>query len=197
MSYTKMLKNLFVSEVRVKILGLLLLNHEKSLHVRGVVRAVGAEINAVRRELDNLASIELLRRRQSSNRIYYTANVLHPFYNELVSMLAKETGIAKEIITKQKDLGTIVYAVLCPALYKGRASTALDVDLFMVGDIKIELLEKIVRNEESITSRELNYSVMTEEEFKSRKRTGDQFVLRVLSQSRMMLVGDEEKFYFL
>jgi hypothetical protein len=190
-----MLKNLFVSEVRVRILELFLLNHEKSLHVRGVVRSVGAEINAIRRELDNLAAIELLTRRQSSNRIYYKVNVLHPFFNELTNMAAKETGIARQIISRQQDLGKIRFAVLCPAIYKGRASTALDVDLFVVGDIKMDVLEKLVRSEEEKSARELNYSVMTEEEFKSRKRTGDQFISRVLSQSRMMLVGDEEKFY--
>jgi hypothetical protein len=190
-----MLKNLFVSEVRVKILELFLLNYEKSLHVRGVVRSVGAEINAVRRELDNLAEIGLLTHRQSSNRIYYKVDCLHPFYNELTNMVAKESGVAKQIIAHQNELGKIKFAVLCPAVYKGRSSTALDVDLFVVGTVKMDLLEKIVRGEEEKSGRELNYSVMEEFEFKQRKRTGDQFITRVLSQSRMMLVGDEEKFY--
>ena len=65
-----MLKNIFVSEVRVKILKLLLLNPTKQFHVRAIVRAVNAEINAVRRELDNLISVGLLKRRQSSNKIF-------------------------------------------------------------------------------------------------------------------------------
>ena len=64
-----MLKNLFVSEVRLKILELLLLNpSEENLHVRAIVRKVDAEINAVRRELNNLTKIGLLDKRQSSNK---------------------------------------------------------------------------------------------------------------------------------
>ena len=92
-------------------------------------------------------------------------------------------------------MGDIEFAVFCPAYFKGRESTALDVDLFIVGDIEVEALKKLVKEQESKSGRELNFSVMTSTEFKSRKRTGDQFINRVLSQSRMMLVGDEEKFY--
>ena len=54
-----MLKDLFISEVRINILKLLLLNPEESLHVRAIVRAVKAEINAVRRELENLHNMNL------------------------------------------------------------------------------------------------------------------------------------------
>ncbi|OGC70574.1 hypothetical protein A2602_02770 [candidate division WWE3 bacterium RIFOXYD1_FULL_40_11] len=173
----------------------MLLSNKKEVHVRGIVRAVNTEINAVRRELDNLVKTGIFKRRQSMNRIYYSVDRLNPFYNELLNLLAKETGLAKKILQKKSDLGDIEFAVFCPAYFKGRESTALDVDLFIVGDIEVEALKKLVKEQESKSGRELNFSVMTSTEFKSRKRTGDQFINRVLSQSRMMLVGDEEKFY--
>ncbi len=189
-----MLNKLFVSEVRVKILKTLLLNPDKSLHVRAIVRSVGAEINAIRRELDNLIGIGLLTKRQSSNRIYYTVNTSHPFYPELLALMAKEQGIAESIFKNLKTLGKIEYVVLSKAFIRGRKSTALDVDLFVVGEINEEYLEKIVKEEEEKTEHEINYSAMSSDEFMSRKRTGDLFVARFLSQSRTMLVGDEEKF---
>lgn len=189
-----MLKNIFVSDVRVRILKLLLLNPTKSFHVRAIVRAVKAEINAVRRELDNLVSINLLSRRQSSNKIFYTVNVLHPYFPDLVSLFAKDEGVGAEIIKRQKKLGNIVYAVLSRAYLRGRQSTALDVDLFIVGTVDQPELDKLVKETEAVTGREINYTVMDEEEFNYRKRTYDQFVMKVLSQSRAMLIGDEEEF---
>jgi hypothetical protein len=189
-----MLKNLFVSEVRIKILRLLLLSPEKSLHVRAIVRFVGAEINAVRRELDNLVSINLLQRRQSSNRIYYTVNTLHPYYSDLIGLLAKEDGLSYAIINKAKELGNVDFAILSKAFLRGRASSALDIDLFLVGDVHADVLEKIVKTEEDRLGREINYAVMTSDEFKARKRTNDPFIYRVLTQSRLLLIGDEEKF---
>jgi hypothetical protein len=190
-----MLNKLFVSEVRVKILKLMLLNPEKSLHVRAIVRGVGAEINAVRRELDNLISIDLFRKRQSSNRIYYTVNTDHPFFGDLLSLVAKENGIAAKLYKGLKNLGEVEYIVISKSFLRGRKSTALDVDLFIVGEkIDSVFLEKLIKEEEVRISREINYSVMNLEEFRARKRTMDQFIERFMSQGRSMVVGDEEKF---
>lgn len=189
-----MLNKLFVSEVRVKILKLMLLNPEKSLHVRAIVRAVGAEINAVRRELDNLIAIDLFSKRQSSNKIFYTVNTEHPFFGDLISLVAKEGGIAAKLYKSLKNLGDVEYILLSKSFLRGRKSSALDVDLFMVGDIDVVFLEKIIKEEEGKIGREINYSIMKSEEFKIRKRTMDQFIVRVMSQGRAMIYGDEEKF---
>jgi hypothetical protein len=189
-----MLNKIFVSEVRVKILKLMLLEPEKSLHVRAIVRAVGAEINAVRRELDNLVTIDLFSKRQSSNRIYYTVNTKHPFFGDLISLVAKENGIASKLYKGLKSLGDVEYIFLSKSFLRGRKSTALDVDLFVVGEVITPVLEKIVKEEEDRIGREINYAVMSSEEFMSRKRTMDQFIVRLMSQGRAMLVGDEEKF---
>lgn len=189
-----MLNKILVSEVRVNILKLLLLNPKRSYHIRAIVRAVGAEINAVRRELDNLFEINLVTRRQSSNKIFYQVDTTHPYYSDLLSLVSKEEGIGAAIVKKQKQLGDIEYAVLALAFLRGRKSTALDVDLFLVGNLNLELLSQTVREEEEKMGREVNYSVMTQEEFSNRKRTNDQFISRLLVQSRTMLIGDDEKF---
>ena len=189
-----MLNKLFVSEVRVNILKLLLLNPKRGFHIRAVVRQVNAEINAVRRELDNLFEIGLVTRRQSSNKVFYQVNTQHPFYQDLLSLVAKEEGIGAAIIKNEKKLGDVEYAVLSLSFLRGRKSTALDVDLFIVGDINIDFLKNIVKEEESKINREINYSVMSSEEFFNRKRTNDPFIYKILTQSRTMLIGDEEKF---
>ena len=189
-----MLNKLLVSEVRVNILKLLLLNPNRAFHIRAIVRQVGAEINAVRRELDNLLEINLVSRRQSSNKIFYQIETSHPFFSDLLSLVAKEDGIGAAIIKNEKRIGMIDYAVLSLAFLRGRKSTALDVDLFIVGNVDLEVVKNIVKEEESKMNREINYSVMNMEEFMSRKRTNDPFIYRVMTQSRTMLIGDDEKF---
>lgn len=189
-----MLQQLFVSEVRLKILKLLLLNPDQSYHVRAIVRAVGAEINAVRRELDNLISINLLRKRQSSNKLFYTVDPTHIFYSDLLSLLAKEEGLGGKLVKRLKELGEIKFMMMAKAFLRGRTSSALDVDLFVVGDVRIDTLEKIIKEYQHDANVEINYSVMTDEEFRHRKRANDHFVAKILTQSRTMLVGDEEKF---
>ncbi len=189
-----MLKELFVSEVRIKILKLLILNPDKNYHVRAIVREVGAEINAVRRELENLTKINLLRRRQSSNRIYYVADMAHLYYSDLLSLLGKEEGLGGVVLKHARELGDIQFAVLSKSFLHGRPSSQLEVDLFLVGMLKMDKLEKVINEYQTKFGREVNYSTMTSEEFRHRKRSNDQFVVTFLTKGRSMLIGDEEKF---
>ncbi len=189
-----MLKDLFVSEVRVNVLKVMLGNPSKPFHVRALVRAVKTEINAVRRELARLTDLGLLRNRQSGNRIYYSVNTSSPYFPELLSLISKEEGLGAEIIKQTKQLGDVRFAVLSRDFSRGRQSSVLDVDLFLVGTVKLDVLQKIVKTEESRIGREINYTVMSEQDFLFRKRKNDSFIAKVLSQGRTMLIGDEELF---
>jgi DNA-binding transcriptional ArsR family regulator len=188
------LKDLFVSEVRLKILKMMLTRPEEQYHVRAIVRRVDAEINAVRRELAKLEDMGLLKKRQSGNRIYYKADTSHIYFSELLSLVSKEDGVGSLVVRNAKDLGSIKFAVLSTAFLRGRKSTVLDVDLFVVGDLDLEILKRVVSMGEREMNREINYSVMSEEDFMFRKRKNDHFVSKILSQSRTMLIGDEEEF---
>lgn len=186
-----MLNEILISKVRVDILRLFILNPAKSFHVRAVVREVGAEINAVRRELLRLENINLLRKRQSSNRLYYIVNTGHPFFPELLSMFGKEEGLGAILIKNLKHLGDIQFALLAKDFLAGRTSTPLDVDLFIVGKVNMELLKKLISDFEESFTKEVNYSVMSNDEFLLRKRKMDTFVTKLLIQGRVMLVGNE------
>lgn len=167
---------------------------EKSYHVRALVREVDTEINAVRRELARLTKIGLLRKRPSGNRIYYSVDTSSPLYPELLSLVAKEYGLGSEIIKNTKKLGDVRFAVLARGFSRGRAASVFDVDLFVVGNVNLEELGLIVKKHESKLGKEINYSVMSSDDFDFRKRKNDSFVLKILSQSRTMLIGDEEEF---
>ena len=49
----------------------------------------------------------------------------------------------------------------------------------------------LVKQLEKMLATELNYSCMTEEEFSYRKTHKDPFIVKVLLQSRLTLIGDE------
>lgn len=189
-----MLKKLFISEVRINILKLMLPQPDEQFHIRAIVRAIDTEINAVRRELRRLEKVGLVTKRRSSNRLYYRVNTSNVYYPELLSMVAKSMGLGKDIIEHAKKLGDVHFAMLSTGFLRGRESTVLDVDLFIVGKPDLSLLKSMVEKAQEERGGEINYSVMTFEEFNHRKRSNDQFINRVLSQGRTMLIGDEQKF---
>lgn len=189
-----MLKELLISEVRVNILKTMLPDPEKSYHVRALVRAVDTEINAVRRELKRLHRVGLLRKRPSGNRIYYSVDTTSPLYPELLSLIAKEDGLGADIIKNTKKLGDVKFAIISRAFSRGVKTSVLDVDLFLVGEVNLSVLQEIVARYQSRLQQEINYSVMSVEDFEFRKRKNDQFIMKILARSRTMLIGDEEEF---
>ena len=67
------------------------------------------------------------------------------------------------------------------------------VDLLLVGQVSLNDLNTYIRSEEQKRGREINYTVMTEEEFEFRKRRHDPFIVGILASGRLMLIGDEEE----
>jgi hypothetical protein len=66
------------------------------------------------------------------------------------------------------------------------------VDLLIVGTVVLPELALVIKQEEAKRGKEINYTVMTEEEFVFRKKRLDPFIVSVISGSRIMLIGDEE-----
>jgi DNA-binding transcriptional ArsR family regulator len=189
-----MLTELFVSQVRVEIIKLFLRDPSLGIHIRAICRAVGAEINAVRRELDNLTKIGLLRKEKSGNKIYYQVRPDFVLLDELLGMVVKTTGLGKGIVENAKEFGAIEFAFVAKEFAKGRRSGSSEVDLFMVGKVNVGKLERLIRDEQERLGREINYTLLTPEEFDFRRRRKDPFLVNVLKQPKIVLLGDEEKF---
>jgi hypothetical protein len=188
----KVVEYLFISKVRIKILKLFFLHPDVPYHIRGVVREISEEINAVRRELLRLEYIKLLKSERKGNRLYFTLQDNFPFYNELLSIVYKTFGLGGEIIRCQKELGDIKFGLLTKAYTKGIKMTSSDVDLILVGQVNIPALTAAVQRAERQTGREINYTVLKDSEFILRKKRRDTFVLGMLQGSKVMLIGDED-----
>lgn len=184
---------LFISKVRIKILRLFFLHPDVPYHIRGVVREISEEINAVRRELLRLEHIKLLKSERKGNRLYFTLLEDFPFYNELLNMIYKTYGLGGEIIRCQKELGAVKYALLTKAYTKGIKGGMQDIDLFLVGKVNVPALTAAVQRAERQTGREINYTVLKESEFVLRKKRRDAFVISILQGSKVMLIGDEDE----
>lgn len=188
-----MLIDLLISKVRVKVLELFLGNPNQIYHVRDIVRRVGEEINAVRRELARLEKTGLLASEWRANRRFYSIRRDYIFYSELLSVINKSVGLGGAIIANRAKLGKIRYAMLSSSYVRGKPYAPNEVDLFVVGLIVLPELGSIIREEEARRDREINFTPMTEEEFNFRKNRRDPFIMSILAKPRVMLVGDEEE----
>lgn len=156
------------------------------------MRRTGDEINAVRRELAFLEKKGILVREPRANRVYYSLDKNYPYYYDLLKIGAKTVGLGADVIKNRVKLGKIKFAMLSGGFVRRLKDNPERVDFLMVGTVVLPEVALLVRNEEARLGLEINYTVMTEEEFDFRKKRSDPFVKSILQGSRVMLIGDEE-----
>jgi hypothetical protein len=135
----------------------------------------------------------MLKKEKRGNRLYYGFRKDYLYYFELLQMVHKSTGLGHIIVRNKNRIGKIKYAILSGKFARHMRHEENDVDLLIVGEIVMENLSQIIKEYESKTDRELNYSVMTKEEFDFRKKRRDPFISQILMGSRIMLLGDEQE----
>ncbi len=187
------MEELFVSKVRVKMLQLFLASEETLFHVREIVRRVDEEINAVRRELARMEKFGMVTSEWRANRRLYRFRKDYPLYAELLGMVTKSSGLGGAIVRSRARLGKVKFAMMATRFAKNGLSSSDDVDLLLVGQIIQPELQSLIADEQAKREREINYTFMDEPEFAFRVKRRDPFILRVLVQSKIMLIGDEQE----
>lgn len=187
------MEELFVSRVRVKLLELFLTTQEDLLHVREIVRRVKEEINAVRRELQRMEKYGMVSSEWRANRRLYSFRKDYIFFRELLGLVTKDSGLGGAIVKNKSKIGRIKYAMMAMRFVNNKPSSAEDVDLLVVGQIVLPELQAIVADEQAKREAEINYSFMDEAEFNFRVKRRDPFILKVITQPKIMVLGDEEE----
>ena len=183
-----MLEQLFGSRTRVKILALLLNNSTRSYYVREITRKIDEQINSVRRELANLKAVGLVTSTAKNGKIFYQANPKSDIFPELKKIfgkVSKETVFENQIGEKIKALGPVQYAALHGYFVQDASSP---IDLFIVGGIDKAKMRPLIRDLSSEVGHEVNYTIMTPEEFEERSVLFDRFITEVLSSPKIVVV---------
>lgn len=187
------LKDFMMSRVRVSLVELFYSHPLDMFYVRQITREVGEEINAVRRELDRMIQNGIIKKEQRGNRLYYTLNTQYYYYNELLCMVAKSTGLGKAFFKKKAKLGKLQFVVFSGKFAKHLVRSHEDIDVLIVGDAVQAEITQLIQQEEKVRGKEINYTIFSPEEFEFRKQRRDPFLLEQLSGSRIMVIGDEEE----
>lgn len=170
------LKRLFTSQTRVKLLTLFMGNPEEEFFIRELTRRLDEQINSIRRELDNLKRAGLLKCRSKNRKKFYIVNKNCPIFNELRSIINKTTDQNAEVVNQMLKLGQIDLILLSGHFIHKDS----DVDLLVVGEVDKDkltsFLEKEVNSDEPI-----RFSLMSTQDFLYRVKCNDRFVKDLLT----------------
>lgn len=191
----KYLDQLFISKVRIKAIKHFFMNPDQPIHLRAAVRELNEEINAVRRELTRMEEIKLLIAEKRGNRKYFRLNPDFLYYDDLLGMVHKTFGLGGEIVSSASKLGEVQFALLSQGYVWGEYFGTHVIDLVVVGKgIDMSVLDEIVSREEKKSHRNIHYTVLSTTDYELHKRRKDQFLLELMAQNKVMLVGRSADF---
>lgn len=186
------LSDFMLSKVRVELIELFFQKPEEMWYVRELTRLVGEEINAVRRELSRMQEVGMVRSEERGNRLYYCLNPQYDFFPDLLTLVAKTTGLGRDLKKNRKKLGDVQYIMFSGTFARRLPHKNTDVDILVIGQVVIPELSALVKEEETKRGHEINYTVLTGEEFEFRKIRRDPFLRDLLAGGRVMIIGDED-----
>jgi DNA-binding transcriptional ArsR family regulator len=185
-----MYETLFGSKTRVKLLSLFLTNPGHAFFVREITRKIDEQINSVRRELLNLKGIGLVTSQERKGKIYYEINTKFEFYPELKKIFGKvDKDMTEEdrLATILRRSGSVQYAALMGSFVGDQAS---QVDLFIVGEIDKRKLKPALSELEKEISREVNYCIMSDQEYEDRSMLFDRFLTEIMAGPKKVILDN-------
>ena len=190
------LEKMFGSKTRTKLLQLFFENTSKAYYVREITRVIGEQINSVRRELLNLDSIGIIKNETYDNKVYYSANMKHPYCRALAELFSTKTSA----VTREKDVHTSswdeyvkpVKKYLNGLIVTNRLPGQDGVDLLIIGNDKTKKLTRWAEVVEKKQGKPLNYVILSEEDYLYRKSVRDRFIADVLEMD-ISEIYDPEK----
>lgn len=184
MSAAPILKALFSSQTRVKLLSTFLLHPEQEYFIRELTRLLNEQINSIRRELENLRKIGLVKSRHRNRKKYYHVDTEFPLYPDLRNLFAKSVQGESPLVTSLKNLPNAKLVLLAGAF----AGTESKVDILVVGDVKKETLEALLAQDPE--RKHVKYSIFSEADFLYRLSLRDRFVQEILNDPRHLIVAN-------
>lgn len=187
-----LLAEILSSKVRAEIFRILFGININELHLREIQRRTGFAIGTVRQEVLKLVTNGLIVKRVSGNRTYLRANKNHPLFMEIHNLVLKTSGLV-DILKIALNNKLIRFAFVFGSIASGNIKVDSDVDIFIIGDIGLRKVSKLLKGQSNVIGREINVHAMKEQEFISRKQQKEHFIARVLESTILMIIGNENE----
>ena len=206
-----MLEQLFGSKTRVRLLRLFLNNPKEAFLVRELTRRIGSQINAVRTELKKLQSLELAVEvtdpKAEGLSVDEDGVDGEAEKYEMLFLKAAEVFPAEHGLPDLSGDGSPVHQGphrpgkgFCPQAGGGRQhllpgpdrdlhrETEAPTDMLVVGKVNRDRLSALIRSFEKEVGKEINYTVMTPQEFTYRKDVTDRFLYSILEWKKLTVI---------
>lgn len=124
-----MLENLITSKTRLRLLVKFFINVANEGYLRGLATEMHESTNSIRKELNNLTESGYLIRKESNQKITYSANQNNPFFSLLQQIVRRYVGLDTIIEMVMERMGNVERVFLIGDYVHGIDSGKIEVVL--------------------------------------------------------------------
>lgn len=103
-------------------------------------------------------------------------------------MALKTSGLV-DILKEHLESEAIQVAFVFGSLAQGRERAESDIDLMVIGSIRMRELTRLLKGTQESLGREINPHILTREEFRRRVKEKEHFISSVLAGPKLMVKG--------
>jgi len=188
-----MLDALISSKTKRAILKQFFSNLDERYYIRQLAVILNTSVGTVHRELARFEKNGILESKSLGNLRFFYINRKNPLFTELKQIIFKTEGIKGRMGMELNRIKGIKTAFIYGSFAKGEEKGNSDIDLFLVGNINEDELIQKISGLESELNREINHTIYTKEEFKKEIENKNSFILEVLKEPKIFLVGKQDE----
>ena len=160
-----MIDSLITNKTRIKLLLRFFLKPGSESYLRGLESEFGESTNAIRLELNRFEEAGLLTSSSDKNKKMFQANLDHPLYDEIHSIVKKSMGLDQLVDKVVHKLGNVSRAYITGQIARGLDDQ--EIDFVIVGDeIDQTFLETLLEKVEKLIKRKVKCFILRDEEEK-------------------------------
>ncbi len=191
---TNMAAALFPGTKR-KILELFFLNPDQEYYFSEVARLTGTRQGVVQRELRTLTEAGILNFERRGRQKFYSVNRNNPIFPDLRNIVFKTFGVIGRMKNALEPLKKkIKVAFVYGSFARSEEVASSDLDLFVVGRSGLDEIVSILSPVEKEIGRDINPTLFSESEFKSKWSKKNHFLRSVARTEKEFIIGTEDEF---
>lgn len=182
------------SKCRTKILEKFFLEFEswntELFHMRGLARELDEQINSIKRELDNLENLWLLKSKNENKKRFFWLNRRFFLIEEFKEIFLKSYNPIENIknyLKNQKDLELIIINDSLVTRLLNNSNNI--VDIFLIWKInKIDFNDFLAK---TFFNRKIKYAIIEKHDFQNRIDYNDKLIINIFKQEWNIFLKDE------
>ena len=190
------ISKIFWSNCRTKLLEKFFLEYESWnntwFHMRWLSRDLDEQINSVKRELDNLTALWILKFREELKKKIFYVNPKFELLNEFINIFIKTYNPISKIKDYFKTKNDLELIIINEAIKTKLTESGKNIlDIFMIWDIDKEGLSEFLAS--TFYGRKVKFAVISTEDFFHRLEFGDKLIKNILLEHWNIFLKDNLK----